>query len=163
MDSLIFCKKVATDPTRSSYTDRDWSNAREVYSKTTFENYIVFNKKTLIKIQDKNGNTMERTVIFKFNPNADFEYFTSASTIHDGTLLFELDCIKQCMINVLTATTYFKGNKSELRNDSMFIYTIGNFVVVNEFDESKFATTEKPFLQQRTTVMLPLISEIINN
>lgn len=101
------------------------------------------------------------TVNLLYNPNADFEYFTSSVTTHDGTLLFMYGTIEDCINNIMQLKTYDvrKLAPDQIKLDRCEItYTIGDIVVVNETDE-KFAPADKKWMQDRTIVMIPLIYE----
>lgn len=92
-----------------------------------------------------------------YDPDAEFEYFTSSVSTHDGTLLFVTETIKECINNILQLQTYniTKGFPKNL-DGAEITFTIGDIVVVNECDP-KFAPADKPWMQERTTVMIPLI------
>lgn len=101
------------------------------------------------------------TVNLLYNPNADFEYFTSSVVIHDGTMLFMYGTIEDCINNIMQLKTYDsrKLAPDQIKLDGCEItYTIGDIVVVNETNE-KFAPSNKKWMQDRTTVMIPLIYE----
>ena len=77
---------------------------------------------------------------------------TCSSLIHDGTLLFVSNAISDCIKNVVRAQTYDsrKGpHKSHVK------YTLGNLVVLNEYNKD-FASPDKPWMIERTTVLLPI-------
>lgn len=93
-----------------------------------------------------------------YNTTEDFEYFTYSSIRHDGTMLFIKEAIDDCMSKVLSGRTY-NANKQAPFDGCTINYTIGNFVVLNEYGE-RFSTKEKPWMQQRTTVFLPIKYEI---
>lgn len=99
----------------------------------------------------------ECTAHLIYNPNADFEYFTSSESTHDGTLLFVDMTVNDCLNNILQLKTYNvkKGFPKNL-NDAEFTFTIGDVVIINEYDP-KFAPADKPWMQERTTVLIPLI------
>lgn len=93
-----------------------------------------------------------------YDPSENFEYFTYSSIRHDGTLIFVKEAIDNCMSKVLTGSTY-NANKQAPFDGCIINYTIGNFVVLNEYG-TQFSTNEKPWMQQRTTVFLPIKYEI---
>ena len=91
------------------------------------------------------------------DPDADFEYFTSSSSIHDGTLLFIKECADNCVCKIVSGQTYNKKIGPPKDGDTVH-YTVGNLVVLSEYDmdETKFATKDKRWLHERTTVLLPI-------
>lgn len=136
-----------------------------------FDNVFEISPKKFLKLDERNqvsivlksleniSDTPEGdiTVQIAYNPNADFSYFTTSSSIHDGTLLFVYENINDCIVKILTLQTYDKriGIPEDATNYNYF-YTIGDIVVVNEFDD-RFAPAEKPWMRQRTTVMVPIV------
>lgn len=93
-----------------------------------------------------------------YDPTENFEYFTYSSIRHDGTLIFVKEAIDNCMSKVLLCGTY-DINKRAPFDGCTIKYTIGDFVVLNEYGK-QFSTKEKPWMQQRTTVFLPIKYEI---
>lgn len=152
--SLDFCKWVAKE--RSHYGDRDFSKAYEQDAQSVFEQYTHGMTKYQLSGTKDDGTSVAIIVELDFNPNADFEYCTSASSCHDGSLLFLAQNLEECSMNVIQMRTYNK-NVGEPQNGDHIKYTIGNFVVVVERDTERFRTDEKPWLTERTTVMLPLV------
>ena len=72
-------------------------------------------------------------------------------------MLFVYENIESCLNKILSLQTYDKnvGLPNDANNCNYF-YTIGDIVVVNEYG-MQFATDEKPWMQQRTTVMIPIV------
>lgn len=136
-----------------------------------FDNVFEISPKKFLKLDDNNQvsivlkvleNTSANpkgdiTVKVTYNPNADFSYFTTSSSIHDGTLLFVYGNIENCLEKILTLQTYDEriGLPEDVTNYNYF-YTIGDIVVVDEFDD-RFAPAEKRWMRQRTTVMVPIV------
>lgn len=156
--SLEYIKKRISSP-GTRFSDRNMSNAYVIPLKQ-FMKFDESNLKVCKYIFQENSHEFAFLANFIYGSNADYEYFTSKVCIHDGTLLFVNETIRNCIDNILYVKTYniTKGFPKEL-NGAEFTYTIGDIVVVNEYDEydSKFAPPEKPWLQERTTVMIPLI------
>lgn len=153
--SLEYIKKRLTSP-GTKLEDRDISKAM-VFPLTKFlqlkENEPI-DAHYMFSNSDEQGKGMVHLI---YNPNADFEYFTSVVSTHDGTLLFVEESIKRCIDNVLHLQTYnVKKGFPKMLNGAEFMFTMGDVVVINECD-SKFAPKEKPWMQERTTVMIPLI------
>lgn len=133
-----------------------------------FDNVFEISPKKFLKLDEHNQVSIvlkdtsanpkgDINVKVTYNPNADFSYFTTSSSIHDGTLLFVYKNIEDCLVKILTLQTYDKkiGLPKDVINSNYF-YTIGDIVVVNEFDD-RFAPAEKPWMRQRTTVMVPIV------
>lgn len=153
--SLEYCKLVASDTSRSNFSDRDWSKTIEVEeTENFFDEYLNEERKLKINGTDNDGNKVNLNVELSFDANADFDYFISESSVHDGTLVFELNAMEKCVQKVCCGVTYNKKLLAPQNRDSIK-FTVGNFVVLNEFG-NQFSTDDKPWLQQRTTVLLPL-------
>lgn len=95
----------------------------------------------------------------KYDPDADFEYFTMERCRTDGTLSFFSDLIAKVINKVLVFQTY---NKEKIPDDYdinpfsyKVKYVIGNPVISIEHGE-KFATEEKPWMLDRFSAMLPI-------
>lgn len=157
--SLDFCITRASNASCSSYSDRDWGKAVEnTETETIFDEYLNGKRKFRINGVDDSGNAAYVDVEIQFDSDADFDYFTSDSCVHDGTLLFVVQTIKNCVDKICYAQTYNK-NSGEPKSGDTIKYEVGNFVVLNEFGK-QFALEDKPWLQERTTVLLPLKVEI---
>ena len=160
--SLEFCKERAKNKEISCLFDRNWYDAGEVESLALFERILEGNRKYKIK-GEEDGEAREFTISLIFDPDADFDYFTSSRSIHDGTMVFVFENMENCAKRVILAETYYTKKGKPQPGDTIQ-YTIGNFVVLNEFDENRdlFAPKDKPYLQERTTVLLPLRYDLIN-
>lgn len=153
--SFDFCKAAAQNTYRSSYADRSWDNAVEDYeTEAVFDEFLRGIRSFHIKGKTDQGDEISFEVSLSFDPNADFDYFTSDSCIHDGTLTFIRGAMDKCVRNVCFARTYNK-NVGEPKSGDSIKYVIGNFVVLNEYD-GQFVPIDKPFMRERTTVLLPL-------
>lgn len=158
-NSLVFCKATASDPSRSVFADSDWSKAVEIpNTETFFDKYLRGNRKICIDGLDEEDHEISLDIDLVFNDNAEFEYFTTMSCVHDGTLLFIQRLMEACVWKVCRADTYNK-RLTKPKNGDRIKYTIGNFVILNEYDK-KFAPEDKPWMQERTIVLLPLKFEI---
>lgn len=145
----------------------------DVLSKAIEESFIdVLNSVPHLKeLSDKNNiklvltgdDNKKRSVIIKYNPDADFDYFTTESCTCDGTLYFMNTVINEVLNNVFTSATYNKSVAPENYENNLWDYDmeyiVGDFVIMDEFGE--FGTTEKPWLQSRFTAMLPLICNTV--
>ena len=148
--SFDFCISAASDKERSNIADRDFSESFEL----DMNNVCDYFKETLThKLTFNSGDI---SVYVTYDPDADFQYFTSSTSTNDGTLLFIYDQAVECLNKVLQLKTYYLpvGAPKNFKNVELY-YTVGNFVVCNEFGE-QFATKEKPWMLSRTTVMMPI-------
>lgn len=154
--SLEFCKARASDPSVSTFADRNWNNAEEVNSKGFFDEYCLGGiREYELNLELTDGSKILLTIDLEFNEDADYDYFTSSCRAYDGTLIPVKDAMMECVTQVIGGSSYNKDVGKPQPGDKIK-YIIGNFVVLNEFDETAFATKEKPWLCERTTVLLPL-------
>lgn len=122
--------------------------------------FLKFNENNQLSLVWKNDDAdpkLDISVKVTYDPDADFKYFTTSSSRHDGTMLFIYENIEACLKKILSLQTYDKsiGLPNDANNCNYF-YTIGDIVVVNEYG-MQFAMDEKPWMQQRTTVMIPIV------
>ena len=89
----------------------------------------------------------------------DFEYFTSHSSVHDGTLMFVMESMTEVLGRVMSCRTCRKGMEPPKWGDIIH-YTIGNLVVLDEFD-GDWVPKDKPWCTERTTVLLPIKVEVL--
>jgi hypothetical protein len=152
--SLEFCKERLP---HSSYSDRRFDELVEFDPTEVFDSVLQGARNWIIGGKDNQSNDVKINFELNIDPDADFEYFTSVSSIHDGTMLFIYENMEQCARKVVMGQTY-NINKRPPQNGDTVCYTVGDFVIGNEFDKdrSKFSTKEKPWMQERTTVMLPV-------
>lgn len=113
-------------------------------------------------VNKESGKEFKLNINITYNPNAEFDYFTTESCVCDGTLVF----IHDLMVDVINKLTPFgtcgkipKEAEDNLENYDIH-YTVGDFVVGEEYGK-QFATKEQPWLQCRFTVMLPIKCEFI--
>lgn len=151
-NSLEFCKRVAQDPARSTYSDREWSNAKEsLDTKLLFDEILNGNYKYRCAYY-VDHDRLEFDIEIEFNADAEFDYFTSETIICDGSLYFAPELI--CAQNVVCGRTYNK-NIGEPERGNHIKYTVGNFVFLNEYD-GDWVPADKPWMRERVTVLLPL-------
>lgn len=155
--SLEFCKRIVSNKDRSFFADRDWTNAIEIDSEKIFTNVLKDCRNWLIRRELEDGTKIDITIYLTINPEAEFDYFTSSSSVHDGTLVFKLELINDYICNVICGKTYNK-NMGEPKSNNTVHYIVGNLVVLNEYDmdHNKICSKDKPFLCERTTVLLPI-------
>lgn len=134
----------------------------------TFDNVVEVSPKQFLKFDENNQLSLvwknddvdpklDISVKVAYDPDADFKYFTTSSSRYDGTMLFVYENIEACLKKILSLQTYdVSVGMPKNANNCNYFYTIGDIVVVNEYGE-RFATDEKPWMQQRTTVMIPIV------
>lgn len=99
-------------------------------------------------------------VRIKFDANADFDYFTFWRELNDGTFAFEQELLKRTAIKVIALNTAYQPKiEKGLSSFSDIFWTVGNFVVVPEYDRD-FGTKQKPWMRERCTVLLPLKMDV---
>lgn len=124
-------------------------------------NIVCDNKKIEIKdiseIVNVVGDGLELN--FKYNPCADFQYFTTETCINDGCITDGLVLIQDVLCKLTNGRTIYKPLFTEIQKYDnkkiKILYEVGNFVMGLEHDK-KFGTKEKPWLTTRTTIMLPI-------
>lgn len=164
-----WCIERASDPALSGLSDRDWSKAVEVNSERFFdcieEKFISDigvrrDDGVLHVVRDAFGIDGKKwTVHLRFDPDADFSYFTSECSVNDGTILFANELFDRNAFKVITMSTYDKVLETALRIGRDVYWTIGNFVCLLETGE-RFAPTDKPWVKTRMTVLLPLRMDV---
>jgi hypothetical protein len=155
--SLTFCVSTASDPERSSFYNRKWEDAKEMESERIFDEYIYRERKLIINGTKLNGEKIRVNVTLEFNPDADFQYFTFESCLHDGTLIHIVSLLEKCVSKVCCLGTFYEP-LGEFSNGMTVHIVVGNFVVLNEYDKNGdlFTPEDKKWLKERTTVLLPL-------
>ena len=95
----------------------------------------------------------------KYDPEAEFEYFTMETCICDGTFFFFYELMATVLNKVFGFGTYNKEKVPKDYNNNPFVYKleyiIGNPIIAVEHN-TKFATEDKPWLLDRFSVMLPI-------
>lgn len=89
-----------------------------------------------------------------YDPEAEFEYSISNSSRHDGSLIFAQENINASLSDILLGKAF--KDVPENKTNCDYYLTMGDIVVINESD-IRFATKEKPWMVERTTVVIPLI------
>lgn len=151
-NSLEFCKRIAQDPARSTYSDREWSNAIEKLDTKLLFDEILNGDYKYRCTSYVDHDRLEFDIEIELNADADFDYFTSDTIIHDGSLCFAPQLV--CVQNVVRGWTYNKNIGEPERGDRIK-YTVGNFVFLNEYD-GDWVPADKPWMRERVTVLLPL-------
>lgn len=89
-----------------------------------------------------------------YDPEAEFEYSISNSSRHDGSLIFVQENVVASLNNILSGKAFKDISENKLNCD--YYLTMGDIVIINESDK-RFATKEKPWMVERTTVAIPFI------
>lgn len=153
----------ASDHSVSSYADRDWKNAKEIsfvdcvsILYKDFSNHFGDNKiNYVVTGHDDSGKGVYLVVYLSLDPDTiNFDYFVSESCIHDGTLMFEYEAVYKVVSKIIQGASYNKEKRPPENNDIIY-YQVGNLIVLNEYD-GDWVPKEKPWLRQRTTVLLPV-------
>ena len=150
--------------THSTYTNRDLDKAVEIecteklFDQMTESTLNGLRKYRLSYNTEDEGN-VEVNISISFDPDADFDYFTSHVITHDGTLLFIYEAVERCFKRVLAGITYYADSTSEEdpfpQIGESIEYVLGNAVCISEIN-SKFAPSGKPWMKERSMVMLPI-------
>ena len=121
--------------------------------------------KYTLDIQE-NEQEGEIEITIKYDPDAEFEYFTMERCVNDGTLYF----FEDLFFNIINKIYGYQGltyNVEKVPSDFLdnpfnynLKYTIGNFVCGTENSYS-FATEDKPWMTCRFTAMLPIKMEFV--
>lgn len=135
--SLDFILERCKDP-QSPYYDRKWQDAIRLPVTGDLFNSLF-------------GVTADNVSV-RYDPDAEFEYFVSSSSRHDGTLLFELETMGIVANKICSGASYFAPTPPLSDRKT---YIIGDLVLLNEYGE-EFGTQEKPWMRMRTTVCLPV-------
>lgn len=143
--SYDFCINRVSDSNCSDYSNLDWTKAEEYNYESLYIN----------RIPDGRYNYDDDDIIFnvKYNPNGDFQYFTSFQFVHDGTLLFISYGVQNLINRIYSAATYNKLI-GEPQKNKIASYIYGNPVILNEY--GAFGAENKPWLLERTTILIPI-------
>ena len=150
--SLDFCIQTALDPTRSSYSDRDWSKAIELQSTRIMIDEMLEGIRKYVLEYDDDGSKGVINIELVLNADADFQYFTSESLVSDGSLAFIMYASEKLISRVLGGRSYY-ANLKEPEDGDTIEFTIGNLILLTEHGD--FGTEEKPWLRERNTILLP--------
>lgn len=142
--SLDYCK--ATAP--SAYQSSDWDSAIEVNSKEIFDRYLEGIRSWQV------SGTCNAQVDIAFDPDANFQYYTTYAVSCDGSLLFVEQAYEEIVARVCCLGTYFEPLGAPTDGTTVCC-TVGNFVVLTEHSDN-FAPADKPWMDIRTTVLLSI-------
>ena len=168
MKSIEFVKKRIADGEANVPLQNDAH-----FYETTFSDYInMFCSQELIEeFEITNGIKIALPskdfksyipVYITYDEDASFEYFTMDRCVCDGTIAFMTDLMKDCFNKIVgLQTCNIKKLPSDFQENPFkyeISYTVGNFVCCEEFGD--FGTEEKPWINSRFTVMLPIKFDI---
>lgn len=113
---------------------------------------------------EENGTEIKRIAMIKYNPNADFEYFTLASCMCDGTLSLFLDLHGDILDSLIYGTTYYKPKAPKNFEEEFYKYdmnyVVGDFVYCYG-ENRELAPKDKPWMTTQFTLMLPIAMEFV--
>jgi hypothetical protein len=165
MKSLDYIKQRIKEGT-TDLSDCDYETMVEVNTVDIFEKmYESRGLETGITVGTKDNEVAN----IYYNPNAEFNYFTMSRNVNDGTLIFDFETMQDVLCKVLSCSTYNKAVLPEIPNDEeyfnkhYFQYTVGDIVLCQEYDSNKFSTNEKSWFTRRTTALLPIKFEVLEN
>ena len=95
----------------------------------------------------------------KYNPNADFNYFTTDISTHDGTLLFMGQAIERILSKILTVQTQYREVIPKGFNENDFFeydyfYEVGDILVHSDVGMKNI--NGRNIMGQRDIMMLPI-------
>lgn len=152
--SLEFCKVRASNPNISCWSDRNWDDAKELDVLPFINECLGDRRHYELKGLYLDDKELQYKISLTIDPDGEFDYFTSDSFISDGTLLFVGEAIHKLINRVLMLRTYNKDYGIP-ENGCNVCYTIGNIVILNEFD-GDWVPEDKKWMDMRTTILLPL-------
>jgi len=112
------------------------------------------NNKFEIRLECDQGkfiNTIE------YNPNAEFDYFTTERSTHDGTLIFTLNNIQKILIKILKKETYYTKIPQDVIDNPFnynYKYIIGDIIIHQDFGIKNINGNKWP--GQTDTLVLPI-------
>lgn len=96
---------------------------------------------------------------FKYNPYADFDYLVAQSCYCDGTLSLAFALCDKIVERIFTGKSCYEPKKPKdlykRPEDYEILFELGDFVFVEEY-EKQFATRDKPWINSKFTVILPV-------
>jgi len=157
--------RIINDSENVHHMPKDgWENVNVTNPLNQFS-YLVPKIKPLIKdnqfqfsINHKEDELKEINVRIKYNPDAQFDYFTMETSTHDGTFLFTSQCIGKVLDRLLTVSTYAKNKVNEDFYNNTFDYDInyiiGDIVIHSDFGMKNINGND--WHRQTDIVILPI-------
>ena len=164
--SLDFVRNRIASGVCNGMENNKYESMQELDFLEVLENYrhnVIFDEENVyhyILDASTDTNLTEKLEIqIKYDPNAEFEYFTMERCRCDGTLFFFYELVATVLNKVFKLETHNKEKVPSDYDNNPFAYkvkyTIGNPVMTIEHGE-EFATEEKPWMLDRFSVMLPI-------
>ena len=149
--SLEYIKKRIVEGSCNNITIEEFSNMSWLSSKFAIKS----DTETDIIATTQDGDIIAD---LKYNPDAEFNYFTTETCVCDGTLAFVKELIDKIMYKIRTLNTYYAPMFENIPEDKLdeykMSYEIGDFVINSYIIEPPDKT--KLWLCDKFTVMLPI-------
>lgn len=164
--SLDFVKNRIASGVCNGMENNKYECIQELEFLDVLENYqhnVIFDEenvcKKILHMTSLTNSTSDIEIQVKYDPNAEFEYFTMERCRCDGTLFFFYELVATVLNKVFTLGTHNKEKVPSDYDNNPFAYkvkyVIGNPVIAIEHGR-EFATEEKPWMLDRFSVMLPI-------
>ena len=140
----------------------DLDKINEINLMTYIENNIkslkVKENKVDVQLLNEEANKFVN-VNLKHNPNAEFNYFTTDISTHDGTLLFMGQAIERILSKILTAQTQYREVIPKGFNENDFFeydyfYEVGDILLHSDVGMKNI--NGRNIMGQRDIMMLPI-------
>lgn len=95
-------------------------------------------------------------ITYDENVNNDFDYELTASSSHDGTILFTLSLIEKVMVAFLNKQVIDPSKMSEVNKLNDIKYSIGDITI-----ESEYGVKVKHFTGMKDTLKIPVKFEYV--
>ena len=155
MSGAVVSKSL--DFVKQRYGKANWANSIEINAENIFNGVLrevipdADCEKNVLRVEI---NDKHYDVHFRFDNDADFDYYTIEQSVNDSTMAFAVELFKKIVAKVISLQTCYKPYE---HGDFEEIYwTIGNFVYLGE----KCEPQRKPWLNYSMTVLLPLKMEV---
>lgn len=112
------------------------------------------NNKFEIRLECNEGQFINS---IEYNPNVEFNYFTSEISTHDGTLIFTLNNIQKILIKILKRETYYTKIPQDVIDNPFnynYKYTIGDLLIHNDYGTKNINGNKWPGVTE--TMVLPI-------
>lgn len=163
--SVNYIKQLAKDyPDRISDEVKsiNWDKIITINLMNHIENNIesltVKDNTVSVKIVDNTNNRFVN-VCLKYNPNAEFDYFATDISTHDGTLLFIEQAIERILNRILTVQTQYAKSIPKGFNENNFFqhdyfYEVGDILLHSDVGMKNINGNN--IMGQRDIMMLPI-------
>ena len=114
-------------------------------------------------LTDKDENSYEGChVEYVYNPSTEFTNLYGTSFRHDGTLLFEIEGLREAFHDMLDFAPAFPGKWEFAKNPDgkKILVEYGDFIILNLSEDGPEG---KKWMSQRTIINLPMRFSIVNN